>query len=57
MDSNYSKVPWKGFSLKNLRKSNNTYPLSTANRYDQLTNLQDTQANDVMLKTQGEKAT
>jgi len=52
-----AKCHRKGFSFKNLRKSNNTYPLSTANRYEQLTNLQDTQANDVILKTQGEKTT
>jgi uncharacterized NAD-dependent epimerase/dehydratase family protein len=52
-----AKCHRKGFSLKNLRKSNNTYPLSTANRYEQLTNLQDMEANDVILKTQGEKTT
>jgi len=47
----------KGFSSKNLTEANNTYPLSTANRYEQLTNLQDTLANDTTLKTQGENNT
>jgi len=46
-----------GSSLKNLTEANNTYPLSTANRYEQLTNLQDLQANDITLKIQGENNT
>jgi len=37
----------KGFLSKNLTEANNTYPLSSANRYEQLTNLQDTQANGI----------
>ena len=44
----------KGFLSKNLTEPNNTYPLSTANRYEQLTNLQDTQANNITLKIQQE---
>jgi len=44
----------KGFLSKNLTEANNTYPLSTANRYKQLTNLQDTQASNITLKIQEE---
>ena len=47
----------KGSLLKNLTETNNTDPLSTANRYEQLTNLQDTQANDITLKIQEENNT
>ena len=49
-----AKCRRKGFLSKNLTEANNTYPLSTANRYEQLTNLQDTQANDITLKIQEE---
>ena len=37
----------------NPTEANNTYPLSTANRYKQLANLQDTLAKDITLKIQG----
>jgi len=47
----------EGFLSKNLTEANNTYPLSTANRYEQLTNLQDTQANNITLKIQEENNT
>ena len=46
-----------GSSSKNLTETKNTYPLSTANCYEQLTNLQDLQANDITLKIQGENNT
>ena len=46
-----------GSSSKNLTEAKKTYPLSTANRYEQLTNLQDLQANDITLKFQGENNT
>jgi len=49
-----AKCRRKSFLSKNLSEANNTYPLSTANRYEQLTNLQDTQANDITLKIQEE---
>jgi hypothetical protein len=42
----------KGFPPKNPSEANNTYPLSTANRYKQLANLQDMLAKDRSLKTQ-----
>jgi hypothetical protein len=42
---------------KNLTEVNNTFPHSTANRYEQLTNLQDKIAKDITLKIQGEKIT
>jgi hypothetical protein len=44
----------KGFSPKNLTETNNTYLLSTANRYKKLTNLQDMLAEDFTLKAQEE---
>ena len=44
----------KGFSPKNLTEANNTYLLSTANRYKKLTNLQDTLVEDITLKAQEE---
>jgi hypothetical protein len=47
----------KDFSPKNLTEANNTYPLCTANRYKQLTNLQDTLAEDTTLKAQEENNT
>ena len=47
----------KGFPPKNLTEVNNTYPLSTANRYKQLTNLQDTLAKDITSKIQEESST
>jgi hypothetical protein len=47
----------KGFSPKNLTEVNNTYPLSTANCYKQLINLQDTLAKDITLKIQEENNT
>jgi len=49
-----AKCRRKGFFSKNLTEANNTYPLSTANCYEQRTNLQDTQANDITLKIQEE---
>ena len=42
----------KGLSPKNLNEKNNTYPLYTTNRYNTLTNLQDTLEKDNTLKTQ-----
>ena len=47
----------KGFSSKNLTEANNTYPLTTANCYEQLINLQDMLADDTTLKTQVENNT
>jgi len=52
-----AKCRRKGVLSKNLTEANNTYPLSTANRYEQLTNLQDMQANDITLKIQEENNT
>jgi len=52
-----AKCHRKGFSPKNLTEVNNTHPLSTANHYKQLTNLQDTLAKDIMLKIQEENNT
>ena len=52
-----AKCDRKGFSLKNLTEVNNTYCLSTANRYKQLTNLQDILAKDITLKIQEENNT
>ena len=52
-----AKCRRKGFWSNNLTKANNTYPLSTANHYQQLTNLQEKLANDTKLKTQGENNT
>jgi len=49
-----AKCHRKGFLSKNLTEANNTYPLSTVNHYEQLTNLQDTQANYITLKIQEE---
>jgi len=49
-----AKCRRKGFLSKNLTEANNTYPLSTANRYEQPTNLQDTQANNITPKIQEE---
>ena len=49
-----AKCHRKGFLSKNLTEANNTYPLSTATHYEQLTNLQDTQENDITLKIQSE---
>jgi hypothetical protein len=39
-----AKCRRKSFSTKNLTEANNTYPLYTANPYEQITNLQDTLA-------------
>ena len=47
-----AKCRRKGLSSKNRTEANNTYPFPTANHYEQLTNLQDTLANDNTLKTQ-----
>ena len=47
----------KGFSPKNLNEMNNTFPLSIANRYEQLINLQDMLENDTTLMIQGETNT
>ena len=52
-----AKCRRKSFSPKNLTEANNTYPLSTANHYEQLTNLQDTLAKDITLKIPGENNT
>jgi len=52
-----AKCRRKGFSPKNLTEVNNTHPLSTTNRYKQLTNLQDTLAKDITLKIQEESNT
>ena len=46
----------KCFLLKNFSEANNADPLSTANRYEQITSLQDRQANDITLKIQEENS-
>jgi hypothetical protein len=52
-----AKCHRKGFSPKNFTEVNNTYSLSTANCYKQLTNLQDKLAKDITLKSQEENNT
>ena len=52
-----AKCHRKGFSPKNLTEANNTYRLSTADCYKQLNNLQDTPAEDIILKAQKENNT
>jgi uncharacterized protein YaeQ len=46
-----------GFSTSNLTEGNSTFPLTIADRYEQLINLQDTLENDTTLMTQGETNT
>jgi hypothetical protein len=43
----------KGLSTNNFTEANNTYPLPTANRYEQISNFQDTLVNYATSKTQG----
>jgi len=57
MDSNNGRPPQERLFSKNLTEANNTYPLSTANCYRQLTNLQDTLAEGITLKAQEENYT
>jgi hypothetical protein len=47
-----AKCRRKDLSPKNLTEANNTYPLSTANRYQQLTNIQDTLVEYITWKAQ-----
>jgi hypothetical protein len=49
-----SKCRRKGFTPKNLTVLNTTYSLTTANGYEQLTNLQDMLAEDITPKNQDE---
>jgi hypothetical protein len=57
MDSNNSKMPRERLFSKESHWGEQYIPLSTANRYEELTNLQDTQANDITLKIQEENNT
>jgi predicted DsbA family dithiol-disulfide isomerase len=49
-----SKGRRKGLTPKNLTELNTTYSLTTANRYEQLTNVQDTLAENITPKSQDE---